>query len=152
MSDYNQRVKALARFGMGACDRLAEKHKELFLSIPVEDAFEKIVAVTRMDDTIEPPKNEDEAYAIMESILAELLFDGRLKVPTYGLGPNGRESFDFLVDLYQNGRIVPSTDPKEIYKDVVAQYRTNMAEFQHRRATDPDFLRRSNEANTLKLL
>jgi hypothetical protein len=151
MSDYDKRVLAFAKYGMGACDRFTQRHKELFLSIPEQDAFEKIVALTRMRD-IEPPRSEDEVYTVIEDLFAELLYDGRLKVPSYGLSQDGRESFDYLVDLHQTGRPVPSTDPKEIYKDVITQYRTNMAEFQNRRATDPEFLRRSNEANTLKLL
>ena len=62
MSDYNARVLALEKFGMQAAGRLAETHKELFLSIPVKDAFEKIVALTRMRDEIEPPNSEQEAY------------------------------------------------------------------------------------------
>jgi hypothetical protein len=152
MSDYNERMAALGKFGMNACDRLAEKHKELFLSIPVQDAFEKIVAITRMRDTIEPPRNEEEAYVILENLLAELLYDGRLKVPAYGLSQDGRESFDFLVGLHRNGRPAPSTEPKDVYADVISLYRSDMAMFHERRASDPEFLRRSNEANSLKVL
>ncbi len=165
MSDYNVRVAAFAKHGMAASDRLAEKHKALFLSVPVETAFEQIVALTRLRDSIEPPTNESEAYDIMEELLAELLFDGRLKVANHGLGPDGRESYEYLIGLHQNGRPQKSTGPKEIYADVISFYKESAAEFQKRgqsdvnrptlfqtrRAQDPDFLRRSNEANALKL-
>jgi len=165
MSTYNERVTAFAKFGMNASDRLAEKYKPLFLSVSVEEAFQKIVALTRMRETLEAPRSEEQAYDTLESLLAELLFDGRLKVAKHGLGPDGRESFDFLVDLHQNGRPQKSTDPKEIYADVISFYKESAAEsqgrgqsdvnrptlFQARRAQDPDFLRRSNEANSLKL-
>jgi hypothetical protein len=151
MSDYNVRVAAFAKFGMSACDRITETHKELFLSIPVEDAFQKIVALTRMRDEIEPPRNEQEAFEVMEALLAELLYDGRLAVPKFGLSLDGQESFDYFLDLHENGRKAPITDPKELFADVVYLYRTDMAAFQERRANDPEFLRRSNEANSLKL-
>jgi len=151
MSDFNVRVQAFATYGMGACDRLAEKHKELFLSIPVEDAFQKIVALTRMRDNLEPPRSEQEAYDAMEALLAELLYDGRLAVPKFGLSVDGQESFDYFLDLHENGRKAPVTAPKELFADVVHLYRTDMATFHDRRASDPEFLRRSNEANSLKL-
>jgi hypothetical protein len=152
MSDFNLRVQAFAKHGMNACDRLAENHKELFLSISVRDAFEKIVALTRMRDTIEPPRSEQEAYDAMEALLAELLYDGRLAVPKFGLSQDGQESCDYFVDLHANGRKAPITDPTELFADVVHLYRTDMAAFHERRANDPDFLRRSNEANSLRLL
>jgi hypothetical protein len=151
MSDYNTRVAALEKYGMRAADRLAEAHKELFLSIPVKDAFEKIVALTRMRDTIEPPQNEQEAYGILESLLAELLYDGRLKVPAYGLSQDGRASFEYLVKLHENPNPTPK-EPTEIYADVIQIYRTNMQTFLERRAQEPEFLRRSDEANSLRLL
>jgi hypothetical protein len=150
MSDYNARVLALEKFGMQAAGRLAETHKELFLSIPVKDAFEKIVALTRMRDAIEPPKSEQEAYKILESLLAEMLYDGRLKVPAYGLSQVGRASFDYLVGLHENPNPTPKT-PQEQYADVVKIYKTDMQLFQERRAQDPEFLRRSNIANELHL-
>jgi hypothetical protein len=150
MSDYNARVRGLAKCG-NAAGQLVGRHRQLFFSIPEEETFQKIVAVIRTDDSIEPPQTEEEAYALVESILAELLYDGRIKISKVGLSPFGKESFDFLVGLHENGRPVPSTDPKEIYKDVVNLYRTDMTSFQNRRATDPEFLRRSNEANDLHL-
>jgi hypothetical protein len=150
MSDYNTRVASLEKFGMQAADRLAETHKELFLSIPVKDAFEKIVALTRMRDDIEPPKSEQEAYKILESLLAELLYDGRLKAPEYGLSLDGRESFDYLVGLHENPNPTPKT-PAELYADVVKIYRTDMKTFLERRANEPEFLRRSTEADALHL-
>jgi hypothetical protein len=165
MSDFNVRVQAFAKHGMAASDRLAERHKALFLSVPVETAFEQIVALTRLRDSIEPPADEAAAYDIMEELLAEILFDGRLKVAAHGLGPDGRESYDYLIGLHQNGRPQKSTDPREIYGDVISFYKESAEEFQRRgqsdvnrptlfqtrRANDPDFLRRSNEANSLKL-
>ena len=78
--------------------------------------------------------------------------DGRLAVPKFGLSLDGQESFDYLVDLHENGRKAPVTDPKELFADVVHLYRTDMAMFHERRASDPEFLRRSNEANAFRLL
>jgi hypothetical protein len=166
MSDYNVRVAAFAKHGMAASDRLAERHKSMFLGVSVENAFEQIVALTRLRDSIEPPADEQAAYDIMEELLAEILFDGRLKVAKHGLGPDGRESYDYLIGLHQNGRPQKSTDPKEIYGDVISFYKESAAEFQRRgqsdvnrptlfqtrRANDPEFLRKSNEANALRLL
>jgi len=150
MNDFNARVASLGKCA-GAAAKVVQKHRQLFHSIPEQETFEKIVAVIRTDDNIEPPKNEEEAFMLVESILAELLFDGRVKVSAVGLSPFGRESFDYLVGIHQNGRPVKSNDPKFLYADVVDLYRTDMATFQKRRAADPEFLRRSNEANALKL-
>ena len=87
-----------------------------------------------------------------EALLAELLYDGRLAVPKFGLSLDGQESFDYLVDLHENGRKAPVTDPKELFADVVHLYRTDMAMVHERRASDPQFLRRSNEAKAFRLL
>lgn len=111
-----------------------------------------MVALTRLRDEIDPPKNEEEAYGILESLLSELLHDGKLRVPDYGLSSSGRESFESLVALYDNPRPEPSTDPKDLLSDVIQLYRTNIAEFNQRRAGDLEFRRRSDEANSLRLL
>lgn len=150
MSTYDERVAGMGKFGPAA-GRLVIAHKDLFRVIPEKDAFEKIVALIRLRDTIELPANDQEAYGILESLLAELLFDGRLKVPACGLGDDGRESFDHLTQLHENPNPTPKT-PQELYADVVKIYKTDMQLFHERRAQDPEFLRRSDEANSLRLL
>ena len=151
MNNYEARIAALERFGMQAAGKLVEDHKELFLSVSEKDAFEKIVALTRLRESIEPPTSEEGAYKILESLLAELLYDGRVK-PIHSLSTYGRESFEYLTALHENPNPTKSDDPKEIFADVIALYRSSMSEFQKRRATDAEFLRRSNEANSLRLL
>ena len=80
-----------------------------------------------------------------------MLYDGKLKVPAYGLSQDGRASFDYLVGLHENPNPTPKT-PQEQYADVVKIYKTDMQLFQERRAQDPRFLyRRSNIANELHL-
>jgi hypothetical protein len=150
MSTFQERVNGLSRCG-NAASKLAEDHKQLFFSIPVEETFQKIVAVIRTDQTINPPQNEDEAFALVERVLAELLYDGRIKVSKIGLSPFGRESFEYLVNLHQYGPPAKITDPKAIFADVVKLYRADMPAFLKRRAEDPEFLKRSDEANALKL-
>jgi hypothetical protein len=151
MSDYDTRIRALEKYGMQAAGKLVSDHKELFLSVSEKDAFEKIVALTRLRETIEPPASEDEAYKLLESLLAELLYDGRVK-PIHNLSTYGRESFHYLIALHENPNPVKSTDPNDSYADVIQLYRTDMANFLKRRATDAEFLRRSNEANSLRIL
>jgi hypothetical protein len=150
MSTYDERVAGMGKFGPAA-SRLVPAHKALFqTAISEKDTFEKIVALIRLRDTIELPANDEEAYGILESLLAELLFDGRIKMPAHGLGQDGRESFDYLVALHQNPNPTPKT-PAEQFADVITLYRTDMKTFIERRAQDPEFLRRSDEANALHL-
>ena len=86
MSTYEERVASVERGKYKtAVLRLIDKHKALFnTAVSVTDATPKIAALIRLRDTIDVPQNDEEAYGILESLLAELLFDGRIKMPEYG--------------------------------------------------------------------
>jgi hypothetical protein len=148
MSNYDERVGAFAKYGMDAIDRLVRDHAELFLTVDQKDAVEKIVAVTRLRSDIPAPTSADEAYDQLMTILGELLRDSKLKAADYGLSVLGRNQYQDLVRR-ASGEVLPQPDP---YAEVVRLYKTNVSEFNDRRASDPDFLQRSNAAQAAGLL
>jgi hypothetical protein len=133
---------------MAAIDRIVRDHAELFLTVDQKDAVEKIVAVTRLRLDIPAPTSEDEAYDSLTAILGELLRDSKLKVAAYGLSVLGRNQYQELVRR-ASGELPPQPDP---YAEVVRLYKTDVSEFNSRRATEPAFLQMSNKALELGLL
>ena len=149
---YENKIRAFQTYGMEAAGKLAQDNAELFLSIPEEDAFKKVVALTRLRDDIPTPRSTAEAYDILSALLGELLRDGQIQILPHGLSTLGQGEFNSLVALAGTGYVRPPKTPAQEYADVVEVYRTNPAEFNRLRASDPSFLARSNEAQSLKLL
>jgi hypothetical protein len=169
MSDYQERVDAFAIFGPGAITRAFADHSELLLSISERDASEKIVSALRLRNDLDVPRNEDEAYATIVRLLGELLAAGAIALPQYGFSTLGegdfnkllakaapykpkwnKEVLDYFVSLPRQAP--PSTEPRDIYADVIATFRSGPSEFNRRRADEPDFRKRSDEAQSLGVL
>jgi len=148
MSTYDERLNAFAKFGMAALDRLVQDNSALFLSVDKKDAIEKIVATTRLRSDIPAPTSVDEAFDQMVVILGELLRDKKLSIANYGLSIMGENQYQDLVGR-ANGDVSVQPDP---YAEVVRLYKTNVSEFNSRRASDEDFLERSNAAHAAGLL
>ena len=113
------------------------------------DAAQKIVALTRLRaNELPEPQSEDEMYQILADILGELLRDGKVKVADYGLSVLGHNQYQALVRR-ASGEAPPKSDP---FAEVIRLYKTNITEFNDRRASDPEFLKRSNDAQAAGLL
>jgi|SRR5580704_3097128 hypothetical protein len=169
MSDYQERVDAFAVFGPGAITRAFADHSELLLSISERDASEKVVSALRLRNDLDVPRNEDEAYATIVRLLGELLAAGAIALPEYGLSTLGEGDFNKLLSkaapykpkwdrnildyfLSLPRQAPPSAEPRDIYADVIATFRSGASEFNRRRADEPDFRKRSDEAQSLGIL
>ena len=146
--EYESQMKAFAKFGLTAGERLVQDNAELFLSLDEKTTVEAVISVVRLRAVELPtPASEEDCYNVFASILGELLSTGAIKPKSYGLSNLGREEFSNLVNPP-----VQSSDPNDRFRDVIELYRGNVGEFNNRRASDADFLRRSNEANQLGIL
>lgn len=100
MALYDDQMKAFARFGMGAIDKLFADNSELMLSVDEKDAAEKIVAATRLRATELPtPNSVQEMCDILTKIFGELLASNTIAIKPYGLSVLGKEDFNKLVAI-----------------------------------------------------
>lgn len=148
---YQTQVDTFARLGMGALDKLTrETYPELFLSLNSGEVCASIAAVTRLRaNELPTPTTVQEMHDdIVVPIFAELVAFGQIKVADYGLSVMGQNQYQELIGR-ANGD-VPA--PQDIYSEVVRLYKSNVSEFNSRRASDPGFLERSNAAQAAGLL
>jgi len=143
MSNYQERIEAFTRYSNAAAV-LKDDNSELFLSIDVKEAFSKVAALMRVRDSIESPTSEDEAYAILADLLGEILRDGKVDLPSYGLSTEGRNQFRALVARVSPAA-VSTVDPRETYSDVVAIFQGPASVLNEKMRTEP-FRTRFNEA------
>ena len=146
---YESQLQKFQTLGMGAISRLVTDNAELFLSVSEEEAAKKIVALTRLRANVLPePRDENEMYEILATLLGELLGQGQINIAPYGLSVMGQNQYQELVRR-ASGEALPQPDP---YAEVVRLYKTNVSEFNDRRSTEPAFLQMSNKALELGLL
>jgi len=148
MSDYISRVNAFARFGPDAVYKFVNDFGELFLSISEQEVFEQIAAETRLRDDIEVPRSAEDVYRITATLLVELFQQNRIRL-VYPLTTLGTGEYQRLLEFVRKGG---STDPQDVYAEAIQLYRRDVAGFNARRASDPDFQKRSDEAQAAGLL
>ena len=84
---------------------------------------------------------------------ASCLAQVRFSIPEYGLSTFGENDYNSLVArAFPPAPVQRSTNPQDIYADVITTFRSGPAEFARRRRDEPDFLKRSNEAQALGIL
>lgn len=148
---YESQIQNFARLGMQSITRLIENNSELMLSVSESDMASKVVSVTRLRALDLPEvRNEDEMYDLLARIFGELLASGKIAILPHGLSKEGRNEFNRLVAL-ASGVVVEQT-PEQKYGDVIQIYKSDPTQFNRLRRDDPDFLKRSNEAHSLRLL
>jgi len=145
MTDFTERINGFTKFGPGAVDKLVDDFSELFLSISEKEVFEKIAALTRIREEIEVPRSVADAYRICVPLFVELLERGKITF-LHSLSTLGTEDYRRLL------RFAKSGPPADSYEDCIRLYRNDMSEFNRLRASDPQFLARSNKAHELHLL
>jgi hypothetical protein len=148
MSNYIDRVNAFARFGPDAVYKFVNDFGELFLSISEQEVFEQIAAETRLGDDIEVPRSSDDVYRITAALLVELFQQKRVRF-VHPLTTLGNGEFQRLLEFVRKGR---STEPADIYAEVILTYKNDVNVFNARRAAEPQFLEMSNKAQELGLL
>ena len=148
---FDSQVKAFARFGPAALEQLKAEYAEFFLSVDHEDVAAKLAALTRiLVDEVPTPGSVREMKDLLAVCLGVLLTHGNIQAKEFGfstLGANECRALQQLADTNPK----PKT-PAEIYGDVVLLYQTNVEEFNQRRASDPAFVQRSDEALAAGLL
>ena len=152
MSFYDQQIAAYMRIGRRALSKLISDNSEMFLSLDrdeVQSAVESMVRLIALDLPSLENATQEQWYDALGGIVGQLIDAGKIKPREYGYSPLGNGEAQELVALAQAGGVVTV---EKRYADVVEVYRTNPVEFNRLRASDPSFLARSNEAQSLKLL
>lgn len=120
--DYTSQMQAFATHGMQAIEKVFNDNAEFALSINVEDATQKVVAVSRLIATsVATPKSVDDMYVILKRILGELLRRKKIAIAPYGLSAIGQEQYNRLVSLPAppEPEVEPS-GPIHEFRDVIA--------------------------------
>jgi hypothetical protein len=153
MSDYQSRMRAWAIYGPGAISRVVEDNRELFLSVREKEFTEKVASATKLQSDLPTPSNESEAYSIISRLAGVLFAEGKIAIPSYGLSTLGQNDMGRLINLaYPPPPVERSTDPREIFKDVIETFKAGPEQFNKRRKEEPDFLKRSDDAQKLRVL
>lgn len=142
MSEVDMRFYKLQTAAGKVIPRMLENNVALFLSVPAAEAVSMIGSLLRVRVLeIEPPATDEEAYVLVETLLGELLYDGKLKA-RFNLGSEGMRTFERLCRLYQDG---PPAAP-DPFLEVVDLYKNDVAAFTARRAQDENFRVLSDQA------